>query len=726
MRRLLIPAFALLLAGCVGDGDTEVAPATLPEYTPDAFLSFPNMQAPLAAGRYDVEVGPAAGTAPDSFRLLVTHDDGSTQETRGVWGGAPARLAGALALARAGGVRIDVTPGSGAPARIRLLRNGVLVATADGTLDLPLTPVSSVAYARAYYAAVDPEGERETLEEWKARNGFGSDDPAITETHVVFRDALDLGYGRDMYVLRNASTGRIAFFVNNYIVALQPGSPSNYGPINVEAAIAQDPRWFKGSNAIEFSPANEDNFDDPNGAMKIAKFFTFDAGGRRITSADLDGRGVKHMPGMCWACHGGQTLPLLPDGRFPPQSLRSAKLNVLAVADLEFSPQAGFHRSDLEAGLREMNRLVRDSYAEMATRSTSDDATARGHWDPAFALAMLEGRYGSDFSAGTWNEDYVPDGWKDGPGQGGAALLFKRVVAPHCLGCHSLQGRTAASPETALQLGNAVNFSSYAKFMANRERIIDYVYKRGIMPMSLRNFEAFWRDPEGAPSLLAAALGDPSLFDAGRVIQPGRAVARAGADRSVPGPTVTLDGSASGFAARFGWRIVSQPGTGASLSGSTGSRAVLTTTAPGAYVLELTVANGRNTDTDTVTVTVDAAAADPDALTFVDDIRPLIARNNCTSCHAANGTDGIPGFWDDAVDSDSAPLYDRLMARVDLAQPEDSKLLAKPASILHGGGKVIDPATPAGAADYNLLLNWIRAGAVCGTNPAGLDLGCAE
>jgi PKD repeat protein len=153
---------------------------------------------------------------------------------------------------------------------------------------------------------------------------------------------------------------------------------------------------------------------------------------------------------------------------------------------------------------------------------------------------------------------------------------------------------------------------------------------------------------------------------------------------------------------------------------------VLSATVPGAYVLELTVANGRGSDTDTVTITIDAATDDPDTLTFVDDIRPLIARNGCTTCHAASGTDGIPGFWDDAVDSDSVPLYARLMARVDLAQPEDSKLLTKPSSVLHGGGKVIDPGTPAGEADYNILLNWIRAGAACGVNPTGLDLGCAE
>lgn len=728
MRSAAILGLALVLAGCMGEGDTAVTPAVLAEHSPNAFLTFPNAQAPLMAGRYQLQVGPVTGAAADSFSLVATFDDGSTQTFTGAWGAVPVIVSQPLVLARAGGLRLAITTGSGAPARIRLSRNGVLVAQADGVLDMPLTPISSVSYAAAYYTAVDPEDERDTLDKWKTRNGFDSNDPAISRTHVTFRDALDLGYGRDMYVLRNATTGRIAFFVQNYIVAVQPGAPTNYGPLNVEAAIARDLRYFKGSNAIEFSPANEDNPLDPNGAMKITKFFTYDAAGRRLTSADLDGRGIKHMPGMCWACHGGQPLPLGPDGKFQPQSLRSSKLNMLAVADLEFSQQAGFHRADLEDGLRVMNSYVRESYADMQARDINAAPTARGHWAPEFALELLDGRYGGSFASGGWRNDFVPAGWQNSPGQESAELLFKRVVAPHCLGCHALQGRTATGVDVAGDLGSAINFSSYRKFMANRERIIDYVYQRGIMPMSLRNFEAFWREPGGAPSLLAAALAEPALFDAttGQVIPPGRAVARAGADRRVAGPEVVLDGNASYFADSHAWAIISAPGAGASLANAGSARALLTAPVAGDYVLALTVRNNRGSHTDRVTVTVDGALFDPDALTFVDDIRPLIVRNNCVSCHGASGTAGIPVLWDDAVDSDGLPLYARIMERVNLADPEDSKLLLKPTSLLHSGGVVLDTATPVGKADYNILLNWIRAGAVCGRNPVGVGIGCAE
>lgn len=730
MRNAALAGLALLLAGCYGDGGTEVTPATLPANTPNSFLTYPNTQAPLAAGDYTLTVGAAGAPAADTYHLVITFDDGSTRTYDGSFGaGATDALPGGLSLARAGGLKVVATSGSGAPLALVLARGSQVMATATDTLDLPLTPISSVEYAQAYYRAVDPQGQRKTLEGWKQRNGFYANDPANTITHVTFRDALDLGYGRDMTVLRNSTTGRIAFFVSNYIVALEPGASSNYGPLNVDAAIARDVRYLKGTNAIEFSPADEDSpvVNSVNGSMKITKFFTFDAAGNRLTSADLDGRGVKHMPGMCWTCHGGQTLPLAPNGRFQPQSLRSAKYNILGVADLEYSLQAGYHRDELEDRLRLMNSYVKASYEEMAARDINDSATARGKWNATYALELVNGRYGGNFASGAYRDDFVPAGWQDGPGQWGAKLLFQRVVGPHCTGCHSLQGREAAGTDSASNLGNAINFSSYTKFMAYRSRIIDYVYKRGIMPLSLRNFERFWRDPDGAPSILASALADPTLFDATthKVIPPGLPVARAGADRTVRGPAVQLDGGASSFADRYQWNIESQPGSGATISNATSAHAVLNTTADGSYVVSLTVSNSRGSHTDQATLTVSAAAADQDALTFATDVREIISRNGCTACHVDGGVAGIPVYWDDAVDSDGNKLYQRIRMRVNLADPEDSRLLLKPTSQLHGGGVVIDTTTPAGQADYNTLLNWIRAGAPCGTNAeAGTDVGC--
>lgn len=725
MRKLAcIPLLAAgFLTGCFGDKDSTTEPVVISTATPDAFLLFPNTQASLAAGDYEVVAATDTPGETGTYRLLITMDDGSRQELSGSWtdsGGADATAAGngrhVVTLPRAGGLRVEMQ--SDINGYLFLVRNGQVVdSDTDGgeggapLINRPLSEISSSAYGEAYYAAVDPAGERRTLADWKVKNGFG----AGADTHVIFRDAFDLGYGRDMYARRNPD-GRIAVFVNNYVVKVVPGNPVNYGPLNVEAAIAQDPRYLLGTNAIEFSPADQDG-PNANGSMMIAKFFTFDAAGNRLVSADLDGRGIKHMPGMCWACHGGRPAPLDADGKFQAESLRSAKLNLLDAGLLEYSPQAAYQRSQLEAGLRLINQYVGETYDVMAARNVNDAATGASHWSASFAQSLVSGRYASSM---THVDTFIPSGWQASPMRPeGVELLYKQVVEPHCTGCHALQGTTAA--EGASALANAINFSSYEKFISYREKIIDYVYRRGIMPMSLRNFERFWKDPDQAPALLASYLAEPALYGTdGRVIRPGRPVARPGTNRSVkPSATgnIQLDGTSSSFAGTYQWRVVSAPAP-ATLSTTTGARPVLNVSGNGSHVIELTVSNALGSHSSQVTLTVNGALAKtPEQLTFVDDIMPILGSSDnsaCASCHnSAGGYAGIPVYW-----SSDAGLYRRVLERVDLRDPDNSKLLTRPTSLIHGGGIQLNLLVPADKANYDTLLNWIRAGAVCGSNPA--------
>ncbi|MDI1302232.1 MAG: hypothetical protein PSX71_10030 [bacterium] len=736
IRTFLAAGMAVLLAGCVGNGDTVVERATVPADSPDSFLTYPNTQASLAAGDYDVVVATPAPAQSGTYKLVITRDDGSMQTVNGSWsssGGPSPTAAGnpvyPVTLAHAGGLRIELQAVLPATGYVYLRRKNqvgnqvVAQSTADGSghslLDMPVSRISSADYATAYYTAVDPAGARTTLAAWKQKNGFD----AGVDSHVTFRDAKDLGYGRDMYARKNGD-GSIAVFVNNYVVALQPGSSSNYGPLNVDAAISGDARYFQGSNAIEFSPANQDDPADPNGSMMIAKFFTFDKKGNRITSADLDGRGVKHMPGMCWACHGGQTLPLDENRKFQAQSLRSAKVNFIDVDHLEYSLQNGYHRAQLEPGLRTINDYVAGTFTAMKAR---DITTTQGKWSADFARELMAGRYNNGLSA-TFVDDFVPAGWQEGSGRpAGVSQLFREVVGPHCAGCHALQG-LAASHEPGVDgtgnLGNAINFSSYEKFISNRSRIIDYVYQRGIMPMSLRNFESFWSAPERGPSLLAAFLADPALFDAtGKVIQPGLPVARPGADRTVKSP-VQLDGNASSFAGTYAWAIVSGP-LDATLTNAGTARPVLTAPTSGSVQLSLTVTNSKGSNTAHVVYAVNNSLPKLQTeLTFVDDVRPLFSSYGCTACHKSTGIAGIPVYWSDETDANGVKLYQRVMARVDLRDPENSRLLTKPGSLNHGGGLLIDTSTPSGLADYSTIVNWIRTGAVCGSNPLPVDAGC--
>jgi hypothetical protein len=83
----------------------------------------------------------------------------------------------------------------------------------NGTLQ-----VDSAAYANAYYAAIDPNNERDTLAKFKAKNGFGTAGAGITEETIIIGDQRDLGYGRKMTARRDSNTGNIAFVVENYMV----------------------------------------------------------------------------------------------------------------------------------------------------------------------------------------------------------------------------------------------------------------------------------------------------------------------------------------------------------------------------------------------------------------------------------------------------------------------------------------------------------------------------
>lgn len=592
--------------------------------------------------------------------------------------------------------------------------SGVSAETPNSFLQIPGTPdsVNTQAWVNAYYNAVDPGSHRDTLAKWKQQTCFGTGAPV---THVIFRDAKDLGYGRDMYACKDGA-GNFAVYVQNFVVQLDLGGNANYGPLNVEAAIEQDPHYLFGTNAIEFSA------DPHDSSTKIAKFFTFapgtDGQQHRITAGDLDGRGTKYIPNACMACHGGKLLPLEHDGSFPVQTLRSAKLNLIDPAILEYSTKAGYDRASLEAGIKAINTLVYQSYQETNARPASQ----QGHWSGDFAAEITEGRYGlysgSSFPNAAQDDAAIPSGWTANVSRpAGVETLYKQVIEPHCISCHSLQGTAAA--ESSGGVVNGINFSSYERFISYKDRIADYVYRRGIMPLSLRNFESFWKHPEGAPTLLASYLNDVTLFDPnGNVLQPGRAYAKPGTPRTVKSSPVQLDGSNSDFATSYKWTIAGKPaGATASLNSNTSAKPVLTANMDGQYVLMLVVSNAKGPSAPrTTTITIDSAANDPTDLTFDTDIRGILnggsSSTDCTSCHSPAGVTGIPVYWSD----DGKNTYQQVLGRINLKDPENSRILRKPTDGQHhGGGNAMSDE------DYNTVLNWIMAGAPCGSNTTFCD-----
>ena len=607
--------------------------------------------------------------------------------------------------------------------------------------------VLSTTWSQAYYRAVDPNNIRTTLEAWKAANEFDSCDEQV---HVIFRDAKDLGYGRNMQGCKH-DDGRVAVFVNNYVVRVQPGDPANYGPINVEAAIAEDPHHLQGTNAIEFTPI------DPNdpGSDKVAKFFTFTPDGQLNLSADLDGRGAKPMPQPCLLCH-GSTLPpwdseAIISSATPwaepdvEKTLKSTKMNLLEIERSEYSPYvAGYSRNDQEEALRQLNSFVLSTYEETANRATVDP----GHWWPDFAIEIARKRYAGqpEVPGQTYQDDSLPCGWRVDPRLDvdciglpdlpadvrpeGVEVLYKRVVEPHCIACHSLRGSSAGQRQADPVGGNAISFSNYEKFIGYSDLIVDYVYHRGVMPLSLRNYEKFWADRcEGAPALLASFLPEFDRYDAQScVITPGLPVALPGVDRSVRSPA-TLDASASLFASQYQWEVLSTPGpfTVSRFSDASAAAPVFYASHNGDYVLQLTVSNVRGSDSEQLLLTVDSAMTpSPAQLNFVDHVVPMLRDNTfpgrdrrCTECHSDSAQSQVAGLYRGIpviYDQDDS-VYQAVLQRIDLVEPENSILLRKPTRDQHGGGKIIDRESVDGEALYQMLYSFRRSGASCGNDP---------
>jgi len=587
----------------------------------------------------------------------------------------------------------------------------------------------TTAYADAYYRAIDtdPANPKDTLEKWKTANGFGSG--TGTEHLVVFRDTKDLGYGRRMIGRMNAD-GSVAFFVENYSV--QPNGSGDYSStLNVEAAIRREKQWHVGTNAIEWSTSPCVAGVDPadcSSTVKFAKFYNFSsADGTRQLSVNLDGKGMKAMPGPCITCHGGRGDPLTPDEgspakpRFPlvENSLSrkrgdtQARLQGLNVGSFGFSTQTGFTRVNQEDKLRDFNQWVLCTYPLAGAPSGAEDtcrvSAGPNEWQGT-AGQMIKSWYGVGMT-GTFQDNYLPTGWSGNPS------LYTDVVAPFCRTCHMLRGTANQSD---------IDFTTLAKFQGYADRIKAHVFDRGTMPLALIVYDDFWRS--SAPDKLATFLdpflpvGGKATSSNGRALKPGRPVADPGPNRMVRSATIaTLSAENSLFATAYQWSS-----NAVTIVNPNSMIATFPDSPAGSYTVTLTVSNGTATDSKDVVITADNNFPDPTTLKFahVKNVLQNVvhkASAKCTDCHVTPTVTPTPpifynGFDRDGIGGSTANTTDddwflkELKGRVNLTEIEASPLLRKPSGNHHSGNDPLDLATTAGLRNYSIFYNWILAG----------------
>ncbi len=590
---------------------------------------------------------------------------------------------------------------------------------ADGTYQ-----TTSTVWAEAYYAAVDPTNQKDTLDKWKAANGFGSG--TGTEVNVVVGDVRDLGYGRNLTFRQNPN-GTVVANVENYFVEAAAGY--TYSRVNLDAAVVKDPRSHKGTNAIEVTPG-------PNGGANFAKFYTFDPGtGARRLTINMDGRGEKAMPGPCISCHGGRGDALTPPDATGKRLFNlvqnsvsatrgdvTARMHLLEPDAFDYSTVTGFSRAEQEAKMKTINKMVLCTYPIAVPSTFPEDAcrpTASINEWQGTAAAQVKNAYGGDgLPNAVFNDTYVPNSWL----VAGQSTLYKEVVATSCRACHNLRGTGNQSD---------LDFESYEKFLSHADRIKAHIVDRGNMPLAKLVSEAFYASSR--PEILANFLqgrGFTVRDNSGAVLKPGRPISDPGPDRVVKPGATTLSATGSLYANSYAWTMVSGP-AGATLTNQNTAQATFTTSTDGTYVVQLVASNGTTQGAPAqLTIVVDSTLPiAPSAIRFAD-IKAVLQSTNagCTNagCHTPGGAGVRPPLFYADTDrngdgivgdaTDDLWFYTEVRGRINFTDLVASALLRKPSGHHHNGqlrpgfDNSQAPGQP-GRANYDLFLNWILNGA---------------
>src|SRR5690606_31450358 len=100
----------------------------------------------------------------------------------------------------------------------------------------------------------------------------------------------------------------------------------------------------------------------------------------------------------------------------------------------------------------------------------------------------------------------------------------------NCMVCHSRRGTNLGSDQAG-GTRQDIDFSSYERFIGHAEQIERFIFDKGVMPLGILNFDAFWDNSgPGRAELLASHLPGFSRYDDdGGVLKPGRPIAVAAA-----------------------------------------------------------------------------------------------------------------------------------------------------------------------------------------------------
>lgn len=379
--------------------------------------------------------------------------------------------------------------------------------------------------ANNYYKCLDPVEQTKSFDGWLTAAGFtGKDDGAVNTKYL---NNYDLGFGRDMHI-RQDKNGNVYSYVINY-----PTLDSMLHNRGEFAIVAMEYSAIPTGNCGDI-PSTTNTAT----AQKIVKFFAFvpdqkNGGYLRADSMNFDGRGEKYLPGVCTSCHYGNnhtkefnsTGKILAvnadlDSSFMPWDLDSflyTKANNPHLVDNAYiasakTANAGsteenqYAREMQEALFKQQNQMVLHTFTEnpkRLLRFAQPIKQLHGWYGSPAERATVEAlNFGSDANAlsdadllelqrltktlpsGKFDGSYIPKGWRGDKSQ---ETLYADVYERNCRICHLF------TPNAKF------DFDSYAEFVGHPS-LKNYVYERGLMPLSRLTMDRFWLSFNGGVS----------------------------------------------------------------------------------------------------------------------------------------------------------------------------------------------------------------------------------
>jgi hypothetical protein len=350
-----------------------------------------------------------------------------------------------------------------------------------------------------------------TFEQWKSYVAIDkyAYPPGTSTDTAQFINKVDLNLTRDHHMISYGRDQLAAYVCNHKGSSPTVADPTGLFPSQseIDALIADinlpHPKNLIACVAMEFSVNVKYDSKNPNpSGTPFTKFWIFGANGALLLNVDLDGRGLKGVPHVCTACHGGPfTSESLVGGTLQFDPLKSPKGDLGAhflpfdMANFAFSSTRT--KVEQEESIFAMNLNV---YITESERWSIDPKTGliNSGFGSASIEQLIEGWYGDVTKKNVsplFNTEFVPShSWDYDENH---AMAYLNAVSHSCRTCHVAMDHYPFEIDTTKFNGGPVCNPEY------------------VMPNSKVTFDRFWLSQKtvpGQPVQLQDGGGQPGYL----------------------------------------------------------------------------------------------------------------------------------------------------------------------------------------------------------------------